>query len=307
MAATRTPGITIDPGGNYFIDKLHHGTRICLRLGLRTIEQAELRLKREVAHAEVELARRAHARPLFRDCAGRYLAQRHERRSLATMQVHVRLLPPHLGDLEPHQVHDATLAPFIASRVAAGDQPQPRDRARHPQSRRTLLSGCRRDSMADRHSAIYHHAAGVQTSALPDHLGRAGSPVPAPACAPAAHGDLRDQHWPARQQRVWPAVDLGSPAARAWPQRLCCPGRVVQGQARPCRGPQRRSLVDRAGAARPASGLGVPVSGPSRRHDEQHGLAERPPRSGPGRMRVHDLRHTFACRLRAAGVPAEDR
>ena len=24
-------------------------------------------------------------------------------------------------------------------------------------------------------------------------------------------------------------------------------------------------------------------------------------------MRVHDLRHTFACRLRAAGVPAEDR
>jgi integrase len=28
---------------------------------------------------------------------------------------------------------------------------------------------------------------------------------------------------------------------------------------------------------------------------------------GLDRMRVHDLRHTFACRLRAAGVPAEDR
>src|SRR4030095_7221358 len=33
---------------------------------------------------------------------------------------HVRLLLPHIGDLEPHQVHDATLAPFIASRIAAG-------------------------------------------------------------------------------------------------------------------------------------------------------------------------------------------
>jgi len=120
MAATRTPGITIDANGNYFIDKCHRGTRICLRLGTTTLEQAETRLKREVAHVEMELARRAHARPLFRDCAARYLAQRHERRSLATMQFHVRLLLPHIGDLEPRQVHDATLAPFIASRVAAG-------------------------------------------------------------------------------------------------------------------------------------------------------------------------------------------
>jgi hypothetical protein len=52
-------------------------SRICLRLGQTTIEQAEARLKREVTHVEMELARRAHARPLFRDCAGRYLAQRH--------------------------------------------------------------------------------------------------------------------------------------------------------------------------------------------------------------------------------------
>ena len=29
MAATRTPGITIDTDGNYFIDKCHRGTRVC--------------------------------------------------------------------------------------------------------------------------------------------------------------------------------------------------------------------------------------------------------------------------------------
>ena len=86
-----------------------------MRLDQTTIEQAEVRLKREVAHLEMELARRAHARPLFRDCAARYLAQRHERRSLATMQIHVRLLLPHIGELEPRQVHDATLAPLAAS------------------------------------------------------------------------------------------------------------------------------------------------------------------------------------------------
>ena len=95
MAATRTPGITIDAAGRFNIDKLHRGTRISLRLGRTTL-------------------------PLFRDCAARYLAQRHERRSLATMQLHVRLLLPHIGDLEPCQVHDTTLASFISSRVAAG-------------------------------------------------------------------------------------------------------------------------------------------------------------------------------------------
>ena len=75
MATTRTPGITTDTDGNYFIDKCHRGSRICLRLGQTTIEQAEVRLKREVAHVDMELARRAHALPLFRDCAARYLAR----------------------------------------------------------------------------------------------------------------------------------------------------------------------------------------------------------------------------------------
>jgi len=55
MAATRTPGITIDIDGNYFVDKHHRGARICQRLGQTTIEQAEAHLKREVAHVDVGL------------------------------------------------------------------------------------------------------------------------------------------------------------------------------------------------------------------------------------------------------------
>jgi hypothetical protein len=43
MAATPTPGITIDADGNYFIDKCHRGTRICMRLGRTTIQHAEAR------------------------------------------------------------------------------------------------------------------------------------------------------------------------------------------------------------------------------------------------------------------------
>jgi hypothetical protein len=52
MAATRSPGITVDTDGNYLIDELYHGARICVRLGQTTLEQAEARLKREVAHLD---------------------------------------------------------------------------------------------------------------------------------------------------------------------------------------------------------------------------------------------------------------
>ena len=67
-------------------------------------------------------------------------------------------------------------------------------------------------------------------------------------------------------------------------------------------------LVDHPGATRPASDLGVPVSRAAHRDDEQQRLADRrAAMSACARARVHDLRHTFACRLRAAGVSVEDR
>lgn len=120
MPKTRTPGIAVDAAGNFFIDKLHHGQRIGLRLGPTTLERAEERLLREVEQLDIEAERKRHARPLFRDCAAMYLAQRGGWRSLASMQVHIRLLLPHIGHLPPQHVHDATLAPFISDRIALG-------------------------------------------------------------------------------------------------------------------------------------------------------------------------------------------
>jgi hypothetical protein len=67
---------------------------------------------------DIELARAQRRRPCFADCAARYLFQYRERRSLQALQIHVRLLLPHVGHLETRQVHDATLASFIAERLA---------------------------------------------------------------------------------------------------------------------------------------------------------------------------------------------
>jgi len=89
-----------------------------VRLGAITQEQAEQRLRNEMARVECEVARNAHARPTFADCAARYLAQSRDKRSIDVIKLHVRLLESYIGNLQPHQVHDATLQPFINDRLA---------------------------------------------------------------------------------------------------------------------------------------------------------------------------------------------
>jgi hypothetical protein len=69
---------------------------------------------------DLDIARRAHTRKTFADCAVRYLAQSQDMRSIEAIRVHVRLLVKHIGHLEPQQVHDVTLAPFISTRIADG-------------------------------------------------------------------------------------------------------------------------------------------------------------------------------------------
>lgn len=75
MATTRTPGITVLADGRRFIDKRYLGVRIGLRVGAVTQDQAEERLQIEIARVQCDLARKAHARPTFTDCATRYVAQ----------------------------------------------------------------------------------------------------------------------------------------------------------------------------------------------------------------------------------------
>jgi hypothetical protein len=120
MATTHTPGITSNSDGRFFIDKRHRGVRIGMRLGFVTQEQAEQRLRTEISCVDSDMVCRGHTRPTFADCAQRYLAQSHAMRSLEAMRIHVAMLVEHLGTLQPHQVHDGTLASFVSARIAAG-------------------------------------------------------------------------------------------------------------------------------------------------------------------------------------------
>ena len=83
MAATRTPGITLDINGFRTINKEYRGARVFARLGLACEEQAEHRLAQELERLEWELERRTHARPLFSGCAKRFLLESKYKRSKA--------------------------------------------------------------------------------------------------------------------------------------------------------------------------------------------------------------------------------
>ena len=120
MATTRTPGITVDTEGYRIINKEHRGERIFARLGLVGQEQAERRLAQELERLDWELERRAHARPLFSDCAKRFLLESKYKRSRADIAWHLGMLSRYVGDLEPQQIHDQTLEPFVKARLADG-------------------------------------------------------------------------------------------------------------------------------------------------------------------------------------------
>jgi hypothetical protein len=104
MSATRTPGIVVLADGRRFIDKRHLGVRIGLRVGAVTQEQAEERLRTEMARVESGLARKTNARPTFTDCAARYIEQSRGKRSIDVTKWHAALLESHVGSLEPRQV-----------------------------------------------------------------------------------------------------------------------------------------------------------------------------------------------------------
>lgn len=114
MATTRTPGITVLADDRRFIDKLYLGIRIGLRVGALTQEQAEERLRVEMARVEYEIQRKAHARPTFTDCSARYVAQSRGKRSIDVIKWHVRLLQMR----GPTRSHSKKEAPGFGKRTA---------------------------------------------------------------------------------------------------------------------------------------------------------------------------------------------
>jgi integrase len=312
MATTRTPGITVLSDGRRFIDKRYLGVRIGLRVGAVTQEQAEERLDIEIARVQGDLARKARARPTFTDCAARYVAQSRGKRSIDVIKWHVRLLQSYIGDLEPQQIHDLTLEPFVQARLAGGASATTINRSLEVV--RTILNRAAR-SYRDADGRPWLEAIPPLITMLPESP---RSPYP----ITWKEQDTLFRNLPAYLGRMALfAVNTGlrdsNVCGLQWTWEVAVPelGRsvfVIPPEAFKTKRPHVVVLNDIAWsivkAQRSMHPIWVfPFRGRRINTMNNSGWQDARRDAGLPLVRVHDLRHSFACRLQAAGVSAEDR
>lgn len=312
MAKTRTPGIILFKDGTRIINKIHKGESIYRRLGKVSQEEAERRLAEEIQQISEGKQRRRCHRPLFADCAARYLTESQQKRSAEVLAWHVQLLLPYIGTMEIGHVHDATLEEFKEARRL--DEVSPTTINRTLEVVRTILNRAARAwrdeagqpwlltappliTMEQENRRKPHPLSWEEQDAilplLPTHLQS--------MVLFAINTGLRDENvcglrwaWETkipeagRSVFIVPADDFKTAVNHvailndaAW--------RIIEAQ----RGQHPDFVFTYAGHR----------VGTMNNNGWQHARAK----MGLEDVRIHDLRHTYASRLRLAGVPQEDR
>jgi len=119
MGRKKTPGL-VKRGGTWHIDKRIRGQRLCESTGENDLNRAEEYLARRI-----EETRRAQVfgeRPdrSFREAATRYLNENQDKRSIGDDALHLKQLDSFVGDLPLKAVHMGTLQPFVKRRQQTG-------------------------------------------------------------------------------------------------------------------------------------------------------------------------------------------
>jgi integrase len=142
MERTRTSGIYVDAAGNRIVDKWFNRERIFARLGPVSQPTAESWLAKRIDELRQAKLFGKDPRRTFREAAVRHLAEERERlsekfglddegepRAKAQKQLddtawHIRLVDPFIGDLQLEEVCNETLAPFVNQRKQDGVKPR---------------------------------------------------------------------------------------------------------------------------------------------------------------------------------------
>lgn len=310
MGRRQSPGLR-KRGGHWHIEKQVLGQKLFESTGTGDLEKAELMLARRIE--EVRQASVFGERPqrIFREAAIRYLEENMHLASIKDNAVHLKQLDPYIGNLTLRQVHMGTLQPFIAARKQQGRKSKSINLALAV-VRRILNLSARlwRDENgltwldtaplipllpltdARRPYPLSWEEQHALFRVLPDHLGR--------MCLFKVNTGCRDQEvcqlrwdWEIRVTELETSVFL-IPAewVKNREDRLVVLNRIARSVVESVRGQHGEYVftyksrpverINNSAWKRSRRALGLPV-------------------------RVHDLKHTFGRRLRAAGVPLETR
>lgn len=117
MAKTRTSGITVDSCGHRIVNKQVLGQTIFARLGTVSQEEAEGWLSAAAERIRLERTKGTRPRVTFREAAVKFLKEEVPTASGETAAWHVEMLDPLIGELTLEEVCDDTLAPFKKHRL----------------------------------------------------------------------------------------------------------------------------------------------------------------------------------------------
>lgn len=325
MGRRRTPGL-VKRNGVWHIDKTINGERICRSTETGSLDAAEEYLRQVIDRKK----RPAEAKDrIWREAAIKYLLENQHKASIQDDADHLEQLDPYIGHLGLRQVHDLSLQPFIEARRAAGRKTKTINMALGLV--RLILSLAAR-SWRDEHGQTWLQVSPIITmvkppkglsdaakpypldwdeqeklfKALPDHLARMALYAVNTGCREAEIcGLLWEWEWRTTikdlQGRVFilpgdvELTDRSSVKSRR--DRVVVLNDVAKSVVDSVRGEhpthvfvyrgQPMARMNNSGWQRQWKKSGLPTKG------YLHG--------------VHNLRHTFARRLRAAGVGMETR
>lgn len=341
MGRRKTPGL-VKRGGVWHIDKMFRGTRICESTGTSEIVEALELLVRRIE--EIRAARVYGSRPdrKFRVAATKFLKENQHKRSIDDDAMHLERLDPFIGDLFLRQVHMDSLRPFIAKRQADGVKTNTINLSLAAVRRIMNLAATEwrdeqgltwlehapkikllpvRDKRKPYPLSREEQAALFQE--LPDYLSRMAL---FKVNTGTREQELCGLKWSDEVQvpeLKTSVFIIGGDKVKNEEDRLIVLNRVARSVVKSVRGQHPEYVFSRFPKPKkaqpgcdPESVKPVPVKGMNesawkkariRAADRWEKENRQPAPEGFRKVRVHDLKHTFGRRLRAAGVSYEDR
>lgn len=311
MGRKRSPGLR-NRGGIWHIEKQILGRTIHESTGTSDLEAAELILAHRIEEVRQAAIFGVRPRRTFREAATRFLEDNVHLASIGDYALHLKQLDPYVGDLPLENVHLGTLQPFIDARRAKGIKTKSINLALAVVRRvLNLASRLWRDEQglswletppliqmlpvtdARKPYPLSQDEQRELFQALPAHLAR--------MCLFKVNTGCREQEvcglrwdWEVRVPELGTSVFI-VPGARVKNRedRLIVLNRTARSVVDEVRGIHDEYVFTYKGA---------PVQGINNSAWKRARSAVR-----LGQVRVHDLKHTFGRRLRAAGVPLETR
>jgi integrase len=311
MGRKRVPGL-IMRAGVWHIDKRILGTRVCQSTGTSQLEEAEQNLARVME--QTRQARIYGVRPTrtFEQAAAKFVLENQHKRSLASDIVQLKLLLPWLGKLPIDRIHSGVLQPWVDARRRAS---KATGTINHGLKIVRRILNLATSEWVDDHGLTWLLAA-PKIKLLAD----TGKRAPYPLSWPEQRQLFRELPDYLAQMALF-AVNTGCRDGEVcrlrwdWEVRVPALGTTVfiipGSQVK--NGDERLVVLNHVALSVVEARRGVDPAfvftyegRPIRRMLTSGWLRARD-RAGLPRVRVHDLKHTFGRRLRAAGVSFEDR